>query len=301
METPEPGDTQDQPQIAAQPEQPVKRGRGRPRIWPKERRIELVKEGRMSFQPGVEHQMDVQFDEARQLRETIGTELANVQALMVELSALDDPSVAISHEEEEITKLLWALYGRRKHREHMLATFLVARRRRQLQRLRAASAALAQARDFLLADAGMLPRLQQTIADAQTQALALHGPPPQPKEAEVDEEDVPVVPTEDLDAEERRTDLLKATGGGDDAKNTRAALAELEERTRTMRSAIVQGNGRFEWFYIPIPKDDPEDEEQRYWGPYLRFLWNEGKIRYQLGMGHIKRFDPTQSDKPPIF
>ena len=70
-----------------------------------------------------------------------------------------------------------------------------------------------------------------------------------------------------------------------------------------MRSAITQGNGRFEWYYVPIPKIDPEDEEeeQRYWGPYLRFVWNEGKIRYQLGMGHIKRFDPTKEDEPPSF
>ncbi len=303
METPDSGA---QDQVAAQPEeQPVKRGRGRPRIWPKERRIEIVKDGRMSFQPGTEHQMDVQFKEARQLREAIATELANVQALMVELSELDDPGAAIRREEEEVTNLLWALYGRRKHREHVVATFLVTRRRRQLQRLRAASAALAQARDFLTADASMLPRLQQTIAQAQH--LTLHSPPP-PRPAEEDaegEEETPVVSPGDLDAKEqkRRADLLKAAGGGDDAKNARDALSELEERTRTMRSAITQGNGRFEWYYMPIPKDDPDDEEeeQRHWGPYLRFVWNEGKIRYQLGMGHIKRFDLTQNDKPPVF
>lgn len=311
----EPSSQGDQSQLDAQQEtqekQPVKRGRGRPRIWPEERRIEMVKEGRMSFQPGDPHQMDEQFKEARMLRESLVAELANIRALLVELSELDDPNTAINREEEEITHLLWALYGRRKHREHMLATFLVARRRRKLQRLQAASAALAQARDFLTADAGMLPKLQQTIADAQAQQLALHGPPPPRPEDEAEsgesEEDVvPVGPTaESVEAEEqeRRVTLLQTTGGSDDAKSTHAALSDFEARTRTMRSAIVQGSGRFEWFYIPFPKkaSSEEDEEQGYWGPYLRFIWNEGKIRYQLGMGHIKRFDLTQNDKPPIF
>lgn len=310
MESATPEEDQNPPQAAEQQEeqQIPKRGRGRPRIWPQERRIEPVREGRMSFQPGNEHQMDVQFKEARRLREDIEAELASLEALMVELGRLADPGEAIRREETEITQLLWTLYGRRKHREHMLATFLVARRRRQLQRLRAASAALAQARDFLQEDVSMLPRLQQTIAEAEaryfSQRDALHSPPPPyPEESEGDETPAVLAEPLDIEAQKRREDLLKTAGGGDDAENTRGALADLEERTRTMRSAITQGNGRFEWYYVPIPKIDPEDEEeeQRYWGPYLRFVWNEGKIRYQLGMGHIKRFDPTEEDEPPRF
>jgi hypothetical protein len=304
-----PGDDQNPPQVAEQQEeqQPRKRGRGRPRIWPQERRIEPVREGRMSFQPGNEHQMDVQFKEARSLREDIEVELASLETLMVELGHLDDPGEAIRREETEITQFLWTLYGRRKHREHMLATFLVARRRRQLQRLRAASAALAQARDFLLEDVGMLPRLQQTIAEAEaryfTQRDTLHNPPPSYPEEGEEEAAATVEDALDVEAQKRREDLIKMAGGGDDAEKTREALADLEERTRTMRSAITMGTGRFEWYYQPIPKDDPKDEEeeQRYWGPYLRFVWNEGKIRYQLGMGHIKQFDPTKEDEPPRF
>ncbi len=307
MESTTPEEGQSPPQAAEQ-EQPRKRGRGRPRIWPQERRIEPVVEGRMSFQPGNEHQMDIQFKEARRLREDIEVELAGLEALMVELSHLDDPGEAIRREEKEITQFLWTLYGRRKHREHMLATFLVARRRRQLQRLRAASAALAQARDFLQVDVSMLPRLQQAIVEAEAryfmQQDALHSPPP-PYPEESEEEEASAVGTDALDVEarKRRENLLKTAGGGDDAERTRGALADLEERTRTMRSAITMGTGRFEWYYVPIPKVNPEDEEeeQRYWGPYLRFVWNEGKIRYQLGMGHIKRFDLMEEDEPPTF
>jgi hypothetical protein len=216
MESAAPGEDQNPPQAAEQQEEQQlrKRGRGRPRIWPQERRIKPVVEGRMSFQPGNEHQMDVQFKEARGLREDIEAELASLEALMLELSHLDDPGEAIRREEKEITQLLWTLYGRRKHREHMLATFLVARRRRQLQRLRAASAALAQARDFLLADASMLPRLQQSIAEAETryftQRDALHSPaPPYPEESEEEEASAVVADALDVKARERRENLLK--------------------------------------------------------------------------------------------
>src|SRR5258708_3285441 len=161
-----------------QDHQQIKPGPGRPPKCPGGGRIPFVKGGGMSFKPGDPHAMDAQLDEARRLREAIVEQLAQVQALVVELSQLDDASEAISREEQAITGLLWNLYGTRKHRDHIIAGFIAARRRRLLQRLQAASAALEQARTFLTADAAMLPRLQQVIAEAHAQTIALHDPPP---------------------------------------------------------------------------------------------------------------------------
>ena len=165
-------------------------------------------------------------------------------------------------------------------------------------------------------------------------SIALHSPPPplpeeEPGAAEQAEEgEVPqtgAANTPDQEEEERkqaqRQGLLYTTGGGDDAAATRAALADFEERARTMRSAITTGGGWFEWYFVPRPKrltaeardyvarDEAippgvqayEEDDQRPWGPYLRYRWWEGKTKYSLGMGHIKRRwgSPPLSDEPP--
>src|SRR6266496_297057 len=183
MNTPPPTEDDGQPPDGQgdqrQPEPPGGAARrGRPPKWAKERRIPPIYEGRMSFQPGDPHFMDKQIDEAQRVREEITEQLAQVQQLVIDLNNFDNPSAWISQEEAAIKALLWDFYGNRKHRDHIVATFILARRRRLLQRLQAAQAALEQARHFLVADMAALPRLQQTIADAQAAALALHGPPP---------------------------------------------------------------------------------------------------------------------------
>ncbi len=317
-------DDQSQPQ--AEPR--TKATRGRPRKWTGDRRIGKVYEGRMSFKPGDPHPMDTQIEEARSLREAIVAQIAVLQGLVVELEQLDDPGVAISREEQGIKTLLWMLYGSRKHREHIIATFIAARRRRLLQRLQAAEAALVQAHSFLTADSTLLPLLQTMIAEAQAQAIALHGPPPAPPEAaQADEEQEgeqteSAVPTrqEEEDQEKRRA-LVQSAGGGDDAAATRAALADFEARVRVMRNGIAEGRGSFEWYYIPRPKqrtpeaaeyvarDEPippgvqeyKEEIRPPWGPYLRYRWWEGAHRYSIGMGHIKGGDPGRPDEPPAL
>ena len=313
-----------------QAEQSAKGKPGRPRKWKGDRRIDTVYEGRMSFQPGDKHPMDAQLEEARRLREAVTEQLAQVQGLVIELGQLEDAGEAISREEKAITSLLWNLYGNRKHRDHIIATFIAARRRRLLQRLQAAGAALEQAHAFLMADSTMLPLLQQTIAEAQAQTIALHGPPPpvpkptaQQDEAEEDEA-AAARPALDLAKaaeaqEEKRRALVESAGGGDDAAATRAALAAFEERARLMRNAIAEGRGSFEWYYVPrprrrtaeaaeyvargepIPPEVQEYEEDRQpWGPYLRYRWWEGEHRYSIGMGHIKRRDEgAEPDEPP--
>ncbi|EFH79649.1 hypothetical protein [Ktedonobacter racemifer] len=317
-----------------QEEQPTTRKRGRPRKWTREqRRIEPVGEGRMSFKPGDPHPMDAQIEEAGQLREAITQQLEQLQGLVHDLAQLDDPGAAISREEQAISKLLWRMYGTRKHREHILATFIAARRRRLLQRLQAAEAALEQARAFLTADAGLLPLLQQTIAQAQAHALALHGPPPpvpgeapgtqegEATEKEAQEQAAPPEEQPDPQAEQRHA-LMQSASGGDDATTTRAALAAYEERARIMRNAIGDARGSFEWYYIPKPKvrtreaaellargealpegmqEFEEEEEPGVWGPYLRYRWWEGKERYSIGLGHVRGDDSKFSTEPPIF
>jgi hypothetical protein len=345
----QPGEDQALMGAVSQDERAAKRKqRGRPPKWPKERRIPLIYEGRMSFQPGDEHFMDKQIEEARRLSEEITEQLAQVQQLVIDLNTFDSPGAWISEEEAAIKALLWDMYSARKHRDHILATFIVARRRRLLQRLQAAQAALEQARDFLAADEAMLPRLRQTIAEAQAAELALHGPPPSypagAPEAEEEEEDQAddedeseaedqaeseaedQADDEDQDQAARR-ELLHTTGGGDDAQQTRAALAAFEQRARAMRSAIASGRGWFEWFFIPrsrryteearayLKREEPippdvqvyiEEEDEHPYGPYLRYRWYEGggrqkPIKYSLGMGLITRRNPRRTNEPPTL
>ena len=286
MSTEQPAD----PQPGAQS---AKRKAGRPRKWPQgPRRIPPIYEGRMSFQPGDAHPMNAQFEEARQLREAIGAQLAEVQALVVQLGELEDASVAVSREEAEIRAFVYEVYGDRKHRDHVYATLVLARRRRLFQRLRAAQACLEQARELLGADAALLPHLRQAVADAQASALWMHGPPPERPEAQESEVQASAVAIADPsperpieqasedeaeegeepgdeqggedevgpDQQERdpqakdRHELLRTVGGGDDATRTREALAAFEERSRIIRNAITEGRGWFEWYYKPRPR-----------------------------------------------
>jgi hypothetical protein len=225
--------------------------------------------------------MDAQIDEARRLREEITKELAQVQQLFSKLAEMEEASGSMSSEEQAIKSFLWDLYEGYKHRDHIIATFIAARRRRMLQRLQAAHAALEQARAFLTADAATLPYLQKTISEAQAVARALHGPPPeseleaQAAEPEEEEEDIAAEEAqaaeqpeaaspapgsdqekeaelpEKKEADEQRRELLRVTSGGDDAAATRAALADFEQRARVMRNAISIGRGWFEWYFIP--------------------------------------------------
>jgi hypothetical protein len=312
--------------------------------------------------------MNAQFEEARALRGLIAGEIGEIQALLTQLEAMSDPSAAISDEEQALKAYLWQEYRGVKHRSHILATFFVARRRRLLLRMQAARVALEQARDFLTADAALLPRLQQAISEAQASKLKLYGPPPElleeSEEQEAQDEDSEggqrepdeqgdameasaVMPTgpaaavnfqvqkaQDDYAQERAA-MLHASGGGDDATSTRAALEAYEERARIMRNAIQQGRGWFEWYYvfrrrytreameylareeeIPPHVRKWERGEGDPWGPYLRFCWYEGKelksgiikpIQYRMGMGAInlsrrskRRIDPMPDNPPDL-
>jgi hypothetical protein len=277
----------------------------------------------MSFKPGDPHPMDAQLEEARQLREALVEQIAQLQAVVVELSELDDPSEVISREEIAIKALLWQLYGNFKHRDHIVATFLAARRRRLLQRLQAAGAALEQARSFLTADSAMLPLLQKTLAEAQAKATALHGPPPPaPEPPDEDAQPASATPASQAEQEERerRRALIESAGGGDDAAATRAALATFEERARLMRNAIAEGKGSFEWYYIPKPRkrlpeaaeywrrgepippdvQEFEDGDPGVWGPYLRYRWWEGSHRYSIGLGRIKARGDDPGSPPTL-
>jgi hypothetical protein len=46
----------------------------------------------MSFQPGNDHPMDAQLTEARNLRQEIIAQIEEVQSIVAELAALDDPA-----------------------------------------------------------------------------------------------------------------------------------------------------------------------------------------------------------------
>jgi len=152
---------------------PTKKGSGgRPRRQAQERRIEPSFQGRLAFRPGFPHALDDQIKEARNYRLLLTEQIRQLQTLLAELEQLDDPGAQMSREENALKTFLWQNYQDHKHRDHILATFLGIRRKRLLERLQAAQAAIELVRDFLAPDHRIVQELQQAIEQArQPQAV----------------------------------------------------------------------------------------------------------------------------------
>ncbi len=117
-----------------------------------ERRIALSVTGRMRWQPGDKHPLDVLFEDAQQMHATVQEQLtallASVKQAEERLAALlasehlTDPTMVLSLMDQQAQRAIWERFKTRKHHDHLQAVFGLLRRRRQAGRLQAAQAAL---------------------------------------------------------------------------------------------------------------------------------------------------------------
>jgi len=286
--------------VAKKRQQPTgKKGRGgRPRRQAQERRIEPSFKGRLTFRPGFPHALDDQLKEARNYRLLLKEQIDHLQVVLSELEQLDEPGAQISQEENALKAFLWDTYQDHKHRDHIVATFLAIRRKRLLERLQAAEAAIELARDFLAPDHRILQELQQAVEQARQ---------PQPRGQKQDDEG------EERQPFERQVNHRHIYG---DAERTREQLTEFDAQVKHMRSTISSGIGWFEEFYVTkhrlsaearaymrkgkdVPEDVPMFEEVLY-GPYLKYRWREeGSKRaaiYTMQLGLIPAEERVKPD-----
>lgn len=227
-----------------------------------DRRLKPSGKGRLKFLPGDAHVLDDQLDEARNYRRLLDEQTSQLEQLLAAFN-LSELREQINQEDEALKRYLWERYHDHKHRDHLLATFLIARRRRRLERMQAAEKALMLAREFLAPDDTLLQQLQQAIEKAQE-----HKPKDQEEESSIDRREI--------------------YGG---AEATRARLAAFNEEVEQMRAAITSGTGWLETYwiekqrltrearaYLKKGKDLPESVamfEAVVYGPYLKYRWRE--------------------------
>jgi len=255
-----------------------------------QRRIPESGEGRLRFQQGDPHALDVQLDEARNLNAQLVTMAAQLPELLAELTEFQQVPTRLAEEDEALAAFLGEHYSDRKHVDHIRATLLIFRRKRALARLQAAEAALRLA-EALLAPDPLIPHLVELLQ-------AGSGPVARAK-----------IDREQLTGSPRLLD---------------EQLTQVKAHLREIQAALGQGNGWIDIQYvrrervrpivvqyvialnqqrddgIPVPielereiepelasviqarKEIPEHlESQVYetvsYGPYPFFRWREGK------------------------
>src|SRR6266566_8853855 len=271
-------------------EEPRRSGPGQPRRLKVQRRIPASGEGRLRFQQGDPHALDVQLDEARNVNAQLGNTAAQLPELLTALEEFHQVPARLAAEDEALATFLGEHYSDRKHVEHIRATLMIFRRKRALARLQAAESALRLAQELFAPDP-LIPRLVE---------LLQAGPGPVAR-AEIDREQLTGSPR-----------LLDEQ------------INQVKDRLREIQAALGQGNGWIDIQYVrrervrpivvqyiialnkqrddgtPVPveleheiepelaaviqarKEIPEHlESQVYetvsYGPYPFFRWREGK------------------------
>jgi len=135
---------------------------GQPRKRKIKRRIPESGEGRLRFQQGDPHALDVQLDEARNLNAQLLTTAAQLPELLAELSEFQQVPTRLAEEDEALAAFLREHYSDRKHVDHIRATLLIFRRKRALARLQAAESALRLAQELLAPDP-LIPHLIELL------------------------------------------------------------------------------------------------------------------------------------------
>jgi hypothetical protein len=231
-----------------------------------QRRLRQSKKGRLKFQPGDKHTLDDQLKEARNYRLLIAEQISQLRQVLADLGDLSQLDEQTRAEDEALKTFLWDKYREHKHRDHILATFLIARRKHRLERLQAAEAATRLLREFLVPDDALLQELQQAI-----ELMEAQQPPQRDREG----------------PEESRINYRRIGDPG----TTKARMTDFDEEVRQMRAAISQGTGWFEVFwiekfrltrearqYMKQGKEIPESValfEPVMYGPYLKYRWRE--------------------------
>jgi hypothetical protein len=263
------------------------------------RRIPISKQGRIHFRPGGHHSLDVQFKEARFVKEHLAEQLERFVGMLHGLAPLAEVAKRIEAEDEALRHYLAEHYQDYFHVEHLTATFLWLRRRRAIARLQAAQAALSLVQELLTPD---------SFVDDLLEMLCERAP-----------EDVEV-------------DRAHVIGN---AQVVRELFTHYDAQLQAIRAALTRGNGWIERFYIrkatwkpevvklayafwqerkqgtpvspealakvhpeiaeclrnrkPIPlrlKDEATQEMP--YGPYFKYRWREGASPiYTISLGRI--------------
>ena len=130
-------------------EEPRRFGPGQPRKHKPKRRIPESGEGRLRFQQGDPHALDVQLDEARNVNAQLGNTAAQLPELLTALEEFQQVPARLAAEDEALATFLGEYYSDRKHVDHIRATLMIFRRKRALARLQAAESALRLAQELL--------------------------------------------------------------------------------------------------------------------------------------------------------
>jgi hypothetical protein len=253
------------------------------------RRIPPSGQGRLRFQQGDAHALDVQLDEARNVHEQPGTIAARLPDLLATLEQFQQTPARLSEEDQALMKFLGEHYSDRKHVDHIRATLMIFRRKRALARLQAAESALRLALELLAPDP-LIPHLIE---------LLQAGPGPVAR-AEIDREQLTGSPRH-LDEQLTNVNVrlreiqaaLGQSNGWIDIQYVRRELvrqvvkyiaalnkqredgtpvpAELEREIDPELAAIIRARKE-------IPERlEPEVYETVSYGPYPFFRWREGK------------------------
>lgn len=264
--------------------------RGRPEKPKAERRIEPSGEGRLSFERGDYHTLDVQLGEARTIGKELTTAAAQLPELLAQLVEYQQAPMRLAEEDEDLATFLGEHYADRKHVDHIQATLMIFRRKRTLARVQAAEAALRLAQELLAPDP-LIPRLMDLLQ-------AGSGPTTRAD-----------IPREQLTGSPRLLD---------------EQLDQVKTHLHEIQAALAQGNGWIEMQYVkrervrlevvkyvialnkqrddgtPVPEEleremspelatvikqrreipehlEPEVYVTYSYGPYPFFRWREGK------------------------
>jgi len=212
------------------------------------RRIEELRKGRLTWQPGDEHPLDILREDLDQLKgqlpdllhQLLETAQQTVTRLTTMLETTGGSGTFIdsfSQAEHATRKIIVDRFSNRKHLEHLLLAFGVQRYKRLLGRLQTIQAALTLANNLLATEETLSQEF--LLSWQQAQEKGEHEPKP-------------ATPT-NLSKGELRVQgldepLAPLVSSVDQA---RQILREFEAHLPDLRRQLATGNGWFEIFYVP--------------------------------------------------
>jgi hypothetical protein len=219
---------------------------------PKEpRRIEEKRKGRVYWQPGEEHPLDILRDDLQQLKDQLpdllhqllATAQQTVTRLEEILSATgegDDFIDSFSQGDRAVRLEIVNRFSDRKHLEHLLLAFSTQRHKRLLGRLQTIQAALTLANDLLAAEETLSQEFLATGTQSQEQE---EEPLPKPKHS---------APTNLTRGELRMRGLDEPlTPIVSSVDQARQILRNFEAHLPDLRRQLATGQGWFEVFFVP--------------------------------------------------
>lgn len=218
---------------------------------PKEpRRIEKSITGRVYWQPGEEHPLDVLRDDLQQLKgqlpdllqqllATAQQTVTRLEEILAATSDSDDFLYSFSQADRTARKIIVDRFSNRKHLEHLLLAWSCQRYKRMLGRLQTIQAALTLASDLLAAEETLSQEFLTTWQNTQEQ--------------EEEQEEKPRATHANLSRAELRVQgidepLAPVVSEVDQA---RQLLRDFEARLPDLRRQLTTGQGWFEVFHVP--------------------------------------------------